>query len=161
MHRHARAPALDAFDRRLIDLLQRDNTAPLRELGAAVHLSVPAVQRRLQRLRESGVIAADVSVADPASLGRPLTVVVEVELESHRRELVDAAKRRFVETPEIQQCYYVTGEADFVIVLTAGSMAEYEQLARRLFYGDVNVRRFRTLVVMDRVKVSLAVPTEG
>jgi Lrp/AsnC family leucine-responsive transcriptional regulator len=57
----------------------------------------------------------------------------------------------------VQQCY-VTGEADFVLIVTAASMADYEALIRRLFFADENVRRFRTFVTMDRVKTGLAVP---
>jgi Lrp/AsnC family leucine-responsive transcriptional regulator len=60
--------------------------------------------------------------------------------------------------PEIQQCYHVTGEADFMLVLTVATMEEYQGLARHLFYENKNVKWFRTIVVMDRVKVGLFVP---
>ncbi|TIO55284.1 MAG: Lrp/AsnC family transcriptional regulator, partial [Mesorhizobium sp.] len=60
--------------------------------------------------------------------------------------------------PEVQQCYYVTGEADFILVVTVATMADYEALTRRLFFENNNVRRFRTFVAMDRVKVGLEVP---
>ena len=52
----------------------------------------------------------------------------------------------------------MTGDADFILILTLSSMAEYEALTRRLFFDDNNVRRFSTYVVMDRAKVGLAVP---
>jgi DNA-binding Lrp family transcriptional regulator len=58
----------------------------------------------------------------------------------------------------VQQCYYVTGEADFVLVIVIPTMAAYEALTRRLFFGNTNVKRFRTFVAMDRVKVGLSVP---
>lgn len=60
--------------------------------------------------------------------------------------------------PEVQQCYYVTGDADFMLVIVVPTMADYEALTRRLFFDGGNVKRFRTLVVMDRVKVGLGVP---
>jgi predicted ArsR family transcriptional regulator len=50
---------LDSFDRAILDLLQRDNTLPQREIAEVVHLSTPAVQRRIKRLQDSGVIAAN------------------------------------------------------------------------------------------------------
>lgn len=74
----ATAPVLDSFDRAILDLLQRDNTLPQREIAEAVHLSTPAVQRRIKRLQDSGVIAANVAVIDAAKIGRPLTIIVEV-----------------------------------------------------------------------------------
>lgn len=66
------APVLDSFDRAILDLLQRDNTLPQREIAEAVHLSTPAVQRRIKRLQDSGVIAANVAVIAAAQVGRPL-----------------------------------------------------------------------------------------
>ena len=152
------AADLDRFDLAILDILQRDNATPQRAIGAAVNLSAPAVQRRIRRMEEQGVIKANVAVVDPARVGRPITIFVEVELESERAELIDPAKRRFADAPEVQQCYYVTGEADFILVITVPTMGDYEALTRRLFFGDENVRRFRTLVAMDRVKVGLAVP---
>jgi hypothetical protein len=98
-------PDLDAFDLAILDILQRDNATPQRLIGEAVSLSAPAVQRRIKRLEADGVIAANVAVIDPASVGQAITIVVEVSVE--------------------------------------------------LFLDGGNVRRFKTLVVMDRVKVGL------
>ncbi|MCK0195797.1 Lrp/AsnC family transcriptional regulator [Ancylobacter sp. 6x-1] len=150
--------SLDAFDLAILEFLQRDNATPQRLIGEAVNLSAPAVQRRIRRMEDAGVIAANVALVDPAQVGQPLTLVVEVELVSETAELIDAAKRGFAAVPEVQQCYYVTGEADFVLVMLVPTMAAYEALTRRLFFGNNNVKRFRSLVAMDRVKVGLTVP---
>jgi len=153
------APAeLDHFDLAILDILQKDNATPQRVIGEAVNLSAPAVQRRIKRMEESGVIQANVAVLDPARLGQPITILVEVAVESERIDLIDAAKKSFAAAPEVQQCYYVTGEADFMLVIVVASMAAYEGLTRRLFFANHNVKRFRTVVVMDRVKASLAIP---
>lgn len=58
----------------------------------------------------------------------------------------------------MQQCYYVTGEVDFVLVLNVANMQEYQDLAGRLFAENPNVKWFKTLVALDRVKVGLEVP---
>lgn len=152
---------LDSFDLAILDILQKDNSIPQRTIGEMVNLSAPAVQRRIRRLEEAGVIRANVAIIDPDMVGRPITVFVEVEVESERAELIDAAKAGFAALPEVQQCYYVTGEADFILVITIATMAEYEDLTRRLFFENHNVKRFRTFVAMDRVKVGLGVPIRG
>lgn len=149
---------LDAFDRKILDILQRDNATPQRTIGEAVNLSAPAVQRRIKRMTEEGVIRANVAVIDPAAVGQAITIFVEVEVISETAEQIEQAKREFAAAPEIQQCYYVTGEADFVLVIIVSSMADYEALTRRLFFGNNNVKRFRTFVAMDRIKVGLSVP---
>ncbi|HEX2552284.1 MAG TPA: Lrp/AsnC family transcriptional regulator [Microvirga sp.] len=153
--------ALDPFDVAILTILQRDNATPQRVIGEAVNLSAPAVQRRIRRMEEAGVIRANVAVVDPTRLGPSITIFVEVEVISETAELIDAAKREFASIPEVQQCYYVTGEADFVLVILVPTMADYEALTRRLFFGNNNVKRFRTFVAMDRVKVGLTVPLPG
>jgi DNA-binding Lrp family transcriptional regulator len=149
---------LDSFDHAILDILQRNNATTQRAIGEAVNLSAPAVQRRIRRMEEAGVIRGNVAIVDPEKVGRSITLIVDVELVSERTEEIDAAKHCFAEAPEVQQCYFVTGQADFVLILTVGTMADYEALARRLFHSNENVKRFRTLVTMDRVKVGLELP---
>lgn len=153
--------ALDSFDLMILNILQRDNTTPQRVIGESINLSAPAVQRRIRRMEEAGVIQANVAIVDPTQVGHLITIFVEVELISETSELIDAAKREFAALPEVHQCYYVTGEADFVLVVVVPTMTAYEALTRRLFFGNNNVKRFRTFVAMDRVKAGLAVPLPG
>jgi len=153
--------ALDPFDLKILDLLQGNNLAPLREIGEAVNLSAPAVQRRIRRMTEDGVIRANVAIIDPEAVGRSITIFVEVEVISETADQIDAAKRQFAAEPTIQQCYYVTGEADFILVVVVATMAEYEALTKRLFFGNNNVKRFRTFVSMDRIKIGLSVHLSG
>lgn len=149
---------IDQHDRAILALLQQDNRMPQRLIAERVNLSAPAVQRRIQKLESGNFIAANAAIVDPAAIGRPLTIIVEVEVESERADRIDALKRQFNEAVEVQQCYYVTGETDFVLIVTVPTMAAYEELTRRLFFADKNIRRFRTFVAMDRVKASLTVP---
>jgi Lrp/AsnC family leucine-responsive transcriptional regulator len=153
--------ALDQFDLQILQVLQMDNRTSQRTIGDQVHLSAPAVQRRIRKLEDAGVITANVAVVHPASVGRAITILVEVKMESERIDLLDAAKASFAGATEVQQCYYVTGDADFVLVITVATMEAYEALTRRLFFDNGNVQRFRTLVVMDRVKVTLNVPIDS
>lgn len=152
--------SLDAVDRRLLDLLQGDAGRSLDSLAAEVGLSAPAVQRRLRRLRRDGVILGEVALVDPAAVGLPMTFVVVVELERERAEQIDGFRRKAAAEPLVQQCYYVTGEGDFVLVVLARDMDDFEALTRRLLFDDPNVRRFRTSVVMGRPLRGTAVPAQ-
>jgi Lrp/AsnC family transcriptional regulator, leucine-responsive regulatory protein len=151
---------LDDFDRRILVELQQDNLISAEHLGAKVGLSASAIQRRMKRLRDGKVISADVSVLDPEAIGRPLKVVVEVSLERESLQLFEEFKRRIRDTPEVQQCYYVTGEGDFVLIITAVDMSDYQRISEGLFREDRNVKHFRTSVVLSSVKASLAMPVE-
>lgn len=153
--------SLDTFDLAILDQLQRDNTVSQREIAKAIHLSAPAVQRRIRRLRDSGVIRHEGAVLDAAQLGRPLTMLVEVCLHDEHPQLTAGLRQRMVQELAVQQCYAVSGEADYQLIITVASMAEYEALCERLFGGDDNVRRFRTSVAMGFLKVGLQVPLDA
>lgn len=149
---------LDQTDRLLLDLLQRDARQSLEALAAQVHLSAAAVQRRIKRLRDARVITGEVAQIDAAAVGLPMTFIVTVELERERADEIDAFRRKATKEPRVQQAYYVTGEGDFILVVLAASMDDYEQLTRRLFFDDPNIRRFRTSVVMGKSYRSLTAP---
>jgi Lrp/AsnC family leucine-responsive transcriptional regulator len=145
------------MDRTILRILQQDNKVPQRLIAEQIGLSAPAVQRRIKRLEETGVIEANVAVVDPTRVGRPITIFAQVTMESERLDLYEDAKKLFASTPEVQQCYYVTGEADFILIITCSSMADYDALTRRLFFENNNVKHFHTFVVMDRVKFGTSV----
>jgi DNA-binding Lrp family transcriptional regulator len=149
---------LDHYDIAILEILQADNTVPQRLIGEKVHLSAAAVQRRIRRMEEEGVIIGHVALVDQVRVGRPITIVVEVDMDSEQALLLDAAKKSFLADREVQQCYYVAGDADFVLIVTVASMDDYQALTRRLFFDNANVKRFRTLVVMDKIKARLSVP---
>ncbi|MFT3777658.1 MAG: Lrp/AsnC family transcriptional regulator [Ottowia sp.] len=153
-------PALDAFDLAILDILQRDNTVPQRAIAQAVHLSAPAVQRRIRRLRDSGVIRAEAAVLDAALLGRPLTLLVEVHVHDEHPRRTAGLRQRIAAEPAVQQCYAITGEADYLLVITAATMADYEALIAQLLGDDDNVRRFRTSVALGCLKTGQHVPID-
>lgn len=151
---------LDSIDRRLLQAVQENNRLPTEQLGELVGLSATACQRRLRRLRAEGVIEADVAIIAPQALGRPVQVLVQVSLERERADIIDRFKAAIRKTPEIMTGYYVTGEADFILVVTARDMADYEQFTRRFFYENSNIKGFKTMVVIDRVKAGFTLPID-
>jgi Lrp/AsnC family transcriptional regulator, leucine-responsive regulatory protein len=151
---------LDSIDRRILKAVQDNNKLPTEQLGAMVGLSATACQRRLKRLRAEGVIKAEVAIVAPEALGRSLQVLVQVSLERERADIIDRFKTAIRTTPEIMTGYYVTGEADFLLVVTARDMADYEQFTRRFFYENSHIKGFKTMVVIDRVKAGFTLPIE-
>lgn len=148
---------LDRFDRAILRILQQDNRTPQRAIAEEVNLSPAAVQRRIAALEASGIIVANVAVLAPDALQAAITVVVEVHLQNDRSSIVEPTKALFRSTPEIQQCYYVTGSAGFILVMIVPDMTSYEAISRRLFADNPVVETFRTLVVLDTVKAGLEI----
>lgn len=152
--------SLDQIDRKILNAVQHNNRSTAEALSEVVGLSPTAVQRRLTKLRQSGVIEGDVSILSPSAVGRPLLMLVSVTLERERADIIDRFKKAIRTTPEIMSGYYVTGDADFVLVVSAKDMGDYEAFTRRFFYQNADIKGFKTTVVMDRVKASFVLPVD-
>ncbi|QOZ36513.1 Lrp/AsnC family transcriptional regulator [Bradyrhizobium sp. CCBAU 53421] len=152
------AAELDKIDARILDLMQRNNRLSSEELGAKVGLSASGVQRRLKRLRLEGIIQADVSIISPKAIGRNVTVLVLVYFERARADIVDRFKRAICRMPEVMSGFYVTGRADFALLVTTNDLEEYEAFTRHLVRQNPDIKHLETMVVLDRAKVGFTVP---
>ncbi|MGF6211280.1 Lrp/AsnC family transcriptional regulator [Comamonas odontotermitis] len=152
---------LDPFDWAILAILQRNNLTPQREIAERVHLSPAAVQRRIRRLQDSGVIAANTAQLNPEAVGRPLTILIEVQLVNELDALTAGFRTRVAAEPAVQQCYSTTGHTDYLLVVTAADMQEYQAITQRLFGGDQNIQRFTTSIALATLKRSLQMPLPG
>ncbi|HEY5849808.1 MAG TPA: Lrp/AsnC family transcriptional regulator [Lysobacter sp.] len=152
------AVMLDEFDHRLLELLQRDASATLTALGDAVGLSASAVQRRLTRYRKSGLLR-QIAVLDPSLLGTTTLATVLVAMERESAKLHAAFHARMRAAVEVQQCYTLAGEWDYLVILSTTGVAHCREVADRLFMDEGNIKRYETRMVFDVVKAGLHVPT--
>jgi Lrp/AsnC family transcriptional regulator, leucine-responsive regulatory protein len=149
---------LDRFDRQLLNLLQEDAGQTAERLAERVGLSSSAIQRRIRRLREEGVILRDTAIVDPRKVGRPAMFIVSLQVERERPELLARLREWLAAEDSIQQAFYVTGEADFVLIVTAADTESYDALMARMIEENPNVRRFTTNVSLGVVKRGLTIP---
>lgn len=149
---------LDPLDRQILNLVQEDSSQTADQLSERVPLSPSAIQRRIRRMRAEGVIVRDAAVVDPAKVGRPTFFIVSLQVERERPELLAHLRRWLAEQDHVQQAFYVTGEADFVLVITAPDTETYDALMARLVSENANVRRFTTNVALSLVKRGLTIP---
>jgi len=152
--------SVDSFDRKILDIVQHSNRATSDTIADQVGLSPAAVQRRLKRMRAQGVIQADISVVNPKAVGQTMTFVVQVTLERERVDLMHNFKKEMTANRSVQQCYYVTGSSDFILIVTAADMEGYDKFTREAFFDNANIKSFQTNVVMDNVKVGLTIPID-
>lgn len=149
---------LDAIDRRLLDALQHDASRTNQQLAADLHLSPPTCLRRVQRLRQSGLIAREVALLDADRLGATLTAIVEVSLDRQDEQSLTAFEARVAPDEAVQQCYRVSPGPDFVLIVTVRDMPAYQALAQRLFTSDANVRNVKAFFSVRRAKFEPRVP---
>src|SRR6185436_16508657 len=127
-------------------------------LAEQVGLSPSAIQRRLKKMREQGVIVRDIAVIDPRMVGKPTFFVVSLQVEQERPELLTQLREWIAVRNEIQQAFYVTGETDVVLVITAPDTEAFDAFMARLVKENPNVRRFTTNVVLGLLKQGLSIP---
>ena len=154
------AASIDRLDKALLAAVQQDSSLTHEQLSSEVGLSPSAIQRRLRRLERAGVIERRVAILDPASVGQGAMFVVGIEVERERPELVQPLRAWLRREPAVQQAYYVTGTADYVLMVVARDIAEFDSTMSRLIQENPIVRRFTTQVVMSAVKRGLAVPID-
>lgn len=149
---------LSELDRTILRLMQKNARTRLDDIVAEAGASAATVQRRIRHLRSTGAISGEVALVDPGKVDYAMTFLILVELERESLHQMDSFRRKTKAEPQVQQCYYITGDADFALIALAKDMKDYEELTQRLFFDDSNIKRFRTNVVMDRTKVGMTVP---
>jgi len=149
---------LDDLDLKILEIVQRNNQVTSETISRRVGLSSSAVQRRLNRLRKNKTIELEVSAVSPLAVGRNLSAVVSIKLDREAPQLLKKFKELVLTMPEIMQCYYVTGDTDFVLLVTSRDMQDYNLFLQRLADQFPHIARLDTNVVLERIKIGLSLP---
>ncbi|QIZ78178.1 Lrp/AsnC family transcriptional regulator [Ferrimonas lipolytica] len=145
---------LDRIDRRILIKLQHNNRIANIDLAAEVGLSPPACLKRVKRLRDEGVIVGDKSLLNPELIGNKLTLIVSVEMDRDRGDIYQQFRKSVMQTPEVTQCYQISGSYDFMLIVCVADIQTYETFVERSLRSDFNIRKFHTAVCMRTVKFS-------
>lgn len=143
---------LDALDRRILESLQQDASLTNQDLAEVVGLSPSACLKRVKRLRESGVIDRVVALLNPEAIGACLYMVVEVVMKEDNKQFYQRFEKRVMEAPEVKQCYFVTGECDFVLIVSVPDLDAFDRFCNSVLYADSNMQKFRTMLSRKRSK---------
>ena len=146
------AVSIDDRDRLILELIQADAWLSYAAIAKHVHLSASAVQRRVERLIEKGVIrGARANVVLEETLP-PLRILLLVELTDDSAATIRRFTRAMKASPEVIEADYVTGEADVVLKLQVADMAAYDNFVQRHINRSSLLRRFKTFAVLRSLK---------
>lgn len=149
---------LDAIDLKLLAIVQEDASLTAAELSRRAPLSPSAVQRRLNRLREIGVIERESAVLSEAYLATRVTGVVHVQMASHAPEAVGPLLEHLKARPQVQTLFEISGGYDLMLVVIEQDLNAFNAFTAEALGAHENVRRYETTFVKSRVKATLAVP---
>lgn len=148
------SPELDRFDRAILEIVQVDNQMSHAAIGEKVGLSGSAVRRRLTALRQSGVIAKDVSlIADTAA---HVTLIVSLSFARETPAIYADFEAQMRALPEVKQCYHVSGNVDYICILSLPTLDMYETWAMTHFMANDAIARYDTMVVWSCKKFETA-----
>lgn len=142
---------LDATDRRILGVLQKNGRITNAELSERVNLSPSACHRRVDRLESEGFIAAYVALLDARRLGRPTTVFVEITLQGQADDLLDAFEREVARIPDILECHLMAGTADYLLKIMAEDTEDFARIHRQHLSSLPGVRQMQSSFALRTV----------
>lgn len=150
--------AIDAFDRKIIGIVQAEPDIAVQALAERVGLSHTPCWRRLKKLEESGVIKGRAVLLDADALGLPIAVFVHIRMKSHDEETLEAFERMARSQPEIVECFSMSGEADFLLRIAMPSVAGYETFLKKVLVHMPGVGSVNSSFALKCVKFTTMLP---
>ena len=151
---------IDRIDRKILDVLQREGRISITELAERIGLSTSPCSERVRRLERAGVIRGYSATVDPAALGRPLLVFVQLTLSSNSGEVFEQMRRELLHEPRVLECHLVSGAFDYLIKARLSAMREYRDLLAQILRKVPVPAQSNSYVVMEEIKESLTLPVE-
>lgn len=149
---------LDRLDIQILAALQENNQATAQALAERVPLSPSAILRRIRQYREEGVIAADVSILAPQTVGERISVLLMVQLERHAPLDVAEFRAHLCRSPHVQVCMEISGAYDMSCIAIFRGMEEFNTFTDAHVAAHPAVRRYEASFIKKRVKFTPAVP---
>lgn len=144
---------LDRLDREILRLLSVDASLSLSAIADKVGLTQTPCWKRIRRMEQEGIITGRVAVVDPARVGLPVSVFVEVETADHSSEWLGRFAKVIKETPEIVDAWRMSGDVDYLLHVVVADIAAYDHFYRKLI-GAVPLRNVSSRFSMERMKAA-------
>lgn len=149
---------LDAYDKKILRLLQAQGRITNQQLAEEIGLSSAACWRRVKALEESGTLRRFTALVDPARVGQPLTALVMVTLVRHHIDNTAEFERQILDYPEVLQCYATTGNADFVLRVVIEDMAAYDRFLNEKLFTLAGISQVSSNFALREIKNETAIP---
>jgi Lrp/AsnC family transcriptional regulator len=150
--------SLDHIDRKILRLLQTEPDMNASAIGERIGLSQSACWRRIQRLREDGVILDQPVVLDREKVGLTTMVFAHVKLTSHGRSNLSAFAAAVQSFPEVMDCYVVLGNVDFLLRIVTEDIKAYEQFFFEKLSQLPGIQEVNSSIVLSDTKHTTALP---
>ena len=149
---------LDAIDCNILNMLQEDARISNVDLSEKVHLSPSPCLRRVRRLESEGMIRAYVTLLDPAEVGLPVSVFVQVSLERQVDDALENFEREIVARPEVMEYYLMTGDSDYLLRVVAPDLEAFQRFLLEHLTRIPGVASIKSSFALKQVSYRTALP---
>ena len=150
---------LDRMDRKILDILQRDCTLPVAEIGKQIGLSTTPCWRRIQKLEELGVIQRRVALLDPKKVNVGVTVFVSITTSHHTQDWLDRFHEALKEFPEVVEFYRMSGQVDYLLHVVVPDIERYDAFYKKLI-GRIELSDVSSAFAMEQIKYTTSLPLD-
>lgn len=154
------APDIDDADRRLLRALQRDASASQATLAEEAGVSPSQVSRRLNRLREAGIVRAIVGLVDAESAGLTCAAIIRIRLKDHSAASVRAFRDLVAGMEEATVCVALTGEADYLMKIYARDLPHFQQIVQQKLLRCSAIAHLESSIVLEHLKNTTELPID-
>jgi DNA-binding Lrp family transcriptional regulator len=155
---HQSSPEIDRVDRAILRQLQRDASISNVALAAKVNLSAPACLRRVERLKEMGLIRGVVALLNAKALEAGMLVMIGVVLDRSTPDSFADFEKAAQKVSGCMECHVVTGEFDYFMLVRTRDSDSFNRLhAEQLLYLP-GVRQIRSFVVLKEILSTTSIP---
>ena len=148
---------LDAVDRQLLELLQTNSDCPINDLAAAVHLTPTPCWRRIQRLKDMGILARQVALVDRLKVNLGVTVFVSVRTREHDVPWLEKFRSAVQGIAEIVEAHRMSGDVDYLLKVVVPDIGAYDLVYKKLIHA-VPLSDVSSSFAMEELKFTTAVP---
>ena len=148
---------LDAIDVRILEILQQDAERQVAQIAEQIGLSTTPCWRRIQRLKETGVITRQVALVDARKVNVGVTVFVSVRTSIHTQDWFETFKATVQAIPEVVEFYRMSGDVDYLLRVVVPDIAAYDKVYKRLISGT-QLQDVSSSFAMEELKLTTALP---
>lgn len=146
------------MDCNILNMLQEDARISNVDLSEKVHLSPSPCLRRVRRLESEGTIRSYVTLLDPAEVGLPVSVFVQVSLERQVDDALENFEREVVARPEVMECYLMTGDSDYLLRVVAPDLESFQRFLLEHLTRIPGVASIKSSFALKQVSYRTALP---
>lgn len=140
---------LDETDHKILHLLQQNARMTVKEMSEQLNLSTTPIFERIKKLEKSGIIDHYTAVINQEILGKKLTAFAHISFKDHSKELIAAFEGKILALPEVQECHYVTGGADFIIKILVRDIERYKEFITEKLFSIPNIARIESFLSLQ------------